>query len=139
MADLRVAQDGNHYHLNEAAATPGQDLKVDFVGVSKFNWIEVIGNYNGSASHAVTIQLYNWPGGTWDDWDAMHGSQIDYTNHGIWVPCPENYIGTAGNAGKVRVRFNHKMLGNASHDLYLMVVALYNRDYRLDHMLGPWI
>jgi hypothetical protein len=139
LADLQVAQDGNTYHINEVAATPGSDLKVDFVNVQKFNWVQVIGYYDGATTHAVSIQLYNWPAGTWDTWDAHDGIEKAMTDHSVWIPCPENYIGTAGNDGDVRVRFNHTMAGDATHDLYLMVVALYNRDYRLDHMGGPWI
>jgi hypothetical protein len=133
VADLQTAHDGNFYHIDEAAATPGLDLIVDFVSVTAFNWVNAISCYTGSTSHAVAVQLYNWSTTTWDTFHCAQDAQCDVStaggyilcNQDFFVPSDTNYIGTGGNAGQVRVRFYHTMAGNAAHDLDIDVVALY--------------
>ncbi len=51
----------------------------------------------------------------------------EYTlqNMSFFLPSDTNYIGTGGDAGDVRVRFRHTSMGNATHDLDIDVVALY--------------
>lgn len=130
--DLESVQDDLTYIVREAAATPGIDLIADFVDVEQFDYVNVLGYYDGSATHAVSIQLYCWESSSWHTWDALDGIEKAMTNHGIWIPCYANYIGTGANDGKVRVRFNHTMAGDVSHYLYLDVVSLYDRDTDLD-------
>lgn len=138
MLDLQHLFDGRIYHLNEVTGVPGIDLIVDFVGIDKFDYVQIISNYDGSATHTVMIQLYDWDGAAWVDWDANAGIEQAHTQHSFWVPCGVNYVGTGADAGKVRVRFYHPASGNASHDLYIEGVVLYNREFRLDHHWGPW-
>ena len=145
MSDLQVAQDGDTYHIDEVTGTPGLDLIADFVDVTKFDYVQVIANYRGSASHTVSIQLYNWARAEWHTWSSCVGIEITKVNRSYWVPCPVNYIGTGADAGKVRLRCVHTMGGNASHDFYIDVLALYNREVDLDaledklnHHWGPW-
>lgn len=133
VADLQTAFDGNFYHIDEAAGAPGIDLIVDFTSITAFNWVQVIAQYDGSSTHSVAIQLYNWITTTWNTFNACQTGQEDVTTAGgyiledlsFFVPSDANYIGTGGSAGQVRVRFYHTMAGNASHDLYIDVVALY--------------
>lgn len=138
VADLQKFYDGNVYHITEVAATPGIDLKVDFVNVTKFNFVNIISHYIGSSTHSVDIQLYHWESTTWHTWNAHTGIERTDRNHSFHVHCGVNYIGTGGDAGKVRVRLNHTMAGNSAHDSYISVVELYDLDYRLDHHWGPW-
>ena len=138
MVDLQHLFDGNVYHLNEVTGVPGQDLIVDFVGVDKFNYVQILSNYNGSATHTVRIELYDWDGATWVRWNASVGIEQAISNHSFWVPCGANYVGTGADAGKVRVRFYHPATGDAAHDLYIEGVVLYNQNYALDHHWGPW-
>jgi hypothetical protein len=133
VTDLQTMADGNFYDITEAAATPGINLIVDFTSITAFNWVQIKGCYEGSASHAVAVQLYNWNTTAWDTFNAMQNSYCDTTtasgyilnSYDFFVPSDTNYIGTGGDAGKVRVRFYHTPAGNASHDLHLDVVALY--------------
>lgn len=133
VGDLQTAHDGNFYHIDEAAAAPGQDLIVDFVSVTAFNWVQVIACYSGSATHAMAVQLYNWNSAAWDTFTSLQNHTCDTTtvdgyilkNVSFIIPSDTNYIGTGGNAGEVRVRLYHTMMGNASHDSYTDVVALY--------------
>jgi hypothetical protein len=135
LADLQVAQDGLFYTLREAAATPGMDLMLEFTSVTEFRWVNIIGAYAGSATHAIAIQLRNWAGGagSWHTFDAFQSEMFDITtangyilnNHNFSVPDRTTYVGTGADLGKVQVRFYHTMGGNASHYLYIDVVALY--------------
>lgn len=124
VTDLQTAHDGNIYNLSEVTGAPGQDLKIDFINVTAFNWIQILAYYNGSATHSVSIQVYNWDTTAWDTFDSMSTNETMH-NHSFFLPDDANYIGTDGNEGKVRVRFNHTQSGNASHDSYIDVVALY--------------
>ncbi len=133
VADLQTMADGNFYHVDEVAGAPGIDLEVEFTNVDAFNWVHIIAIYDGSTTHSVGIQLYNFSTTTWDTFDALQTGQEDVSNageyiledHHIFVPDDTNYVGTGGDDGDVRVRFHHTMAGNASHDMYIDVVALY--------------
>ena len=129
LADLQTRNDGNVYHITEAAATPGITLIVDFISVTEFSMVNILATYEGSATHALEIELYNWTAAVWDHFDGMQtgfsNSGTIFHNHDFFVPEDANFIGTGADAGKVRVRINHPMAGNASHDVYIDVVALY--------------
>lgn len=125
VADLRVAHDGDCYDVAEVSGIPGIDLKVDFVDVLAFNWVQIIGFYDGSASHSVSIELYNWDTEAWDMFDSHDGVEETMRDHSFFVPNDTDYIGTGDDEGDVRVRFYHTQTGIPSHDLCLDVVALY--------------
>ena len=133
VANLQTAHDGSFLAVQEATGTPGIRQVVQFTSVTAFNWVNVIAQYDGTATHALAVQLYNWAQTRWDTFDALQSGQEDVTNadgyilcnHDFTVPDDAEYIGTGGDAGKVWVRFYHTMAGNASHDLYIDVCALY--------------
>jgi len=133
VADLQTLGDGNFYAIVEAAGAPGIDLEVEFVSVTAFNWVQIVACYDGSSTHSVGIQLYNFNTTAWDTFNAAQTAQEDVTNAGeyildnfsFFVPSDTNYIGTGGDAGDVRVRFHHTMAGSVAHDFYIDVVALY--------------
>ena len=125
VADLQVAHDGNIYHITESTGVPGQNLIVDFVGVYGFNKVNIIAHYDGTATHSITIQLYNWGTTSWDDYNTMLGIEKTMVDHSFSVFLPGNYIGKDINDGRVRVRLIHTQSGNTSHDGYIDTVALY--------------
>jgi hypothetical protein len=133
VSNLQTAHDGSFYHIDEAAVDPGFELTIEFVSVTGFNWVQILGTYDGSATHSVQIALYNFNTTTWDCFGAFPNSQAEvatageYTlgNESFFVPDDDNYIGTGGDSGDVRVRIRHTMTGNAAHDIDLDVVALY--------------
>lgn len=123
LSDLQTFADGNFFLITEAAATPGLDFIVDFINIAHFYIVYLMTCYDGSSTHAVGVQLYNWVTTTWDTFDKMISSIYDITtaggyivgNHSFTVPDCYNYIGTGVNLGKVRLRLYHTMAGNASH------------------------
>lgn len=133
LSDLQTAHDGNFYHVDEVAATPGQNLIIDFVDVTAFNWVDTLCCYTGGSTHAVAIQVYNWAQTRWDTFGGQQNDVCDITtsngyiltNHSFFIPDDTEYIGTGDDEGDVRVRFYHTMTGNGSHDMDIDVVALY--------------
>lgn len=134
VADLQTAGDGNFYHIDEAAADPGWELTIEFTSVTAFNFVKILATYDGQSTHTAQISLYNFNNTTWDCFDSfMNQGEAEvstageYTleNHDFFVPDDSDYIGTAGDAGDVRVRFRHTSGGNANDDLDIDVVALY--------------
>ena len=133
ITDLQTFADGDFYNLVEAAATPGMSFTVGFINVTAFNWVNIVGCYEGIATHAVGVQLYNFDTTTWDTFNGFATEKCDITSVGEYivysknfiVPDDTNYIGAGGDLGDVRIRFRHTMAGNPAHDLYLDVVALY--------------
>jgi len=131
VADLRTANDGNTYQVNEAAGTPGIQLIVDFINVDNFNFVRVLGTYDGSATHNVDIEIYNWTTDAWDKIDCMQSGESNsgasFGNHDCFASADtSDYIGVdSSEEGDVRIRFNHPIAGNAAHDLYLNEVSLY--------------
>ena len=133
VANLQTMADGNFFHLDEVAATPAIDMYVEFTGVTAFEKVRALGIYAGSATHAVAVQVRNWSvANQWDTFNAMQTGKEDTTtangyimgNYEFRVYDDTNYIGTGGDAGKVRVRFYHTMAGSAAHDFYLDEVSL---------------
>ncbi len=123
--DLKTAFDGNIYHVDEVAATPGQNLIIDFVNVSSFRRVTVLFNYVGSSTHTITVQLYNWTTEDWDSFTSALGIEQTIVDHSFNVENYRNYIGTDANKGRVRVRLYHSQSGNTSHDGYIDEIALY--------------
>jgi hypothetical protein len=123
--DLKTAHDGNVYHIDEAAATPGILLIVDFVRVSYFNLVYSMANYVGASSDSVFLELYNWSTSAWNVFDSLAGVEMSKRDHSFIVPDATNYVGLGTNKGKVRLRFNHTTLGDITHDLEIDVAKLY--------------
>ena len=115
------------YALVEETGSPGIHLEVEFVGVTALKYVSILGAYNGSASHYVHVQIYNFNTTSWElctSFDS-HGTVESWEDYGFAVPNGTNYIGTGADDGDVRLRFYHPVNGNASHDLELDEVALY--------------
>jgi len=127
VTDLRVANDGNVYHIDEVNDAPHIDLVVDFVDVTAFNWVNIIGGYKGVASHMVGIQVEITPfdGSAWYNYSSMdhHGTLEYLEDYSFFVQSDSIHI----NSGVVKVRFVHTVAspGNASHDMEIDIVALY--------------
>lgn len=125
VADLQTANDGNVYTANEIAANAGQNLVVDFIGVTAFNWVQILMRVKEQAGHGLTIQLEITPfnGSAWHTFDFVKDQSADqnFENHSFFVPDDSAYI----NSGVVKVRVVHEMAGNANDDWVIDAIALY--------------
>jgi hypothetical protein len=125
--DLQTANDTNIYHIDEVNDEPHIDLVVDFVNVTAFSWVQIIGGYEGVTSHMVGVQVEITPfdGSAWYNYQCMdhHGTLEYLEDYSFFVPNDSIHI----NAGVVKVRFVHTIAsqGSTQHDLEFDVVALY--------------
>ena len=132
VSDLQTGNDGVFYSVTEAAASTAINLIVDFENITEFNYVHIKGVYDGSATHSVAIQLYNWAETRWDTYDALQTAQEDvstadgyiYEDHSFLVFDKADYIGTGGDLGNVRLRFYHTMSGNPAHDMHIDLAEL---------------
>jgi hypothetical protein len=120
VTDIQTLLDGNIYHVDEAAATPGIELEIDFSGIRQIKGIYTRFYYAGSNLHGMRVQLYNYDTTTYDTYLTTIGDHMDHSAHFVWIPDDASYI----SSGAAQVRFYHAEAGNASHDLYVDYVAL---------------
>jgi hypothetical protein len=125
VSDLQTAHDGNTYAVSEIAGNAGQNLIVDFTGVTAFNWVQILGRVADQAGHCLTVQLEITPfnDSAWHTYHVMKDQNADqnFENYSFFVPDDSAYI----NSGAVKIRFIHEMNGNANDDWVYDVVALY--------------
>ena len=123
VGDLQTANDGNVYTLTEVAGG-GNNIIVDFINVTAFNWVKILGSYGGSSTHGIYIEVYNYTTTSWDQFDCFQKQFTDsgalYCNSDFFIPSDSNYI----DSGNVRVRFNHSSATVNNHLLYLDEVSL---------------
>ena len=116
-ANLLKEYDNDPYIVTEAGgAAPVIDVNIYFADVEDISQIITRVYYEGSASHHILVQLWDWDGSAWEDyWDFV--GQSGYTVITIPVFDAEDHIGTGGDANEVRLRFHHVQSGIASHTL----------------------
>jgi len=111
---IKTINDSDYYHVDEAASTPGFDIRIGFVGVVSFNTVRTNLYYSGSSLHLITIQLYNNTTASWDaigqfsDLAVMTGMEFNVISPAVYV-----------NEGVVLARIYHNSAGNASHDIHV--------------------
>jgi len=124
VSGLQTAFDGSTYTADEAAASAGQNLVVDFTGVTAFSWVRILARYQGSSAHALSIQMEITPfdGSTWHTYGGIEDQPADYSmeNYSFMVVDDTPYI----NSGVVKIRFIHPS-GNVGHEWVFDEVALY--------------
>lgn len=120
VADLKTPFDGNVYTLNEAAATPGQNLEVTFTVVREFKWVTARLYYNGGTNHGIRLQLWNKDTSAWDTYHTYLGSGLDYETIYFQIFDQRHY----NDSGTVKFRFYHTETGVAGHTLRIDYVAL---------------
>ena len=124
VADVQEMFGGTTYDLDEVAATPGFDVEFVFTGVTK-NVRLVICRYlyNGSATHYVGIDLWNYDSTAWDQHNIFKdtGGYYACSTKAIPLNIAANYRDAGGNA---IVRMYHYTAGNNSHDIKIDYVGL---------------
>jgi hypothetical protein len=110
---------GTTVQVNETATTPGFNVEAAFTGVDGITNLYLHGYY--SASHTVTVELYNYDTTSWDVAITIptSGTKMELLSASIAVGTP--YFDGGGNAV---VRFYHAAAGTPTHRLYLDYLAL---------------
>jgi len=125
VGDVNVFADGLVAEVVEAAGVPGFNIIVDFTNVYHFNEVLLRGRYDGTASHIVTMQIYNYNTTNWDSLSLVPHTSDAYVESIAYIPDETNYI----SSNNARVRIYHNTTGNASHEYYLDYIALVYRGH----------
>lgn len=120
LSDLQALLDGNVYHVDEVAASPGYNLTLTFLNISNIDHIVIRFYYAGGSTHGCRIQLYNVLTTNWDTFWTELGADVDFSLKTIFLPDYTNYI----TGGQVQLRFYHSEVGNPAHDLYVDYVGI---------------
>uniref|UniRef100_A0A6M3L4M5 Putative structural protein n=1 Tax=viral metagenome TaxID=1070528 RepID=A0A6M3L4M5_9ZZZZ len=121
LASIQTLNDGDEYVVDEVAAIPGFNVQVGFTNVTSFDVVLLRHQYDGSATHWVTIDLRNYTLGGWDSYSVLRyttNSICDYIT--FIVPSSAHYI----SGGNVLVRIYHWTNGDVSHTEYIDFIAL---------------
>lgn len=113
--------DGQEYQIVEAAGTPGFDLQFTFTGIVRTP-SEIVARlwYDGSSTHGVAFELWNYSGTPAFDRVHQFSTMLDYQVVVIPLPDWTNYV----SAGEAKVRIVHFTAGNPAHDVHVEFLAL---------------
>lgn len=119
VSDLQGQYNGNVYEIHEENATPGIDLRINFINILRFSGITFSAYYSGRAAHYVEVQLFNYVANTWETYTTLEVSlglnlhsfeSADYTEH--------------IKNGIVVMRFVHPPTGIPADKLFIGYTAL---------------
>ena len=120
VTNVQTQLDGNVYQVVEAATTPGFDVRFNFTGLTFTpNSLYVRSWYDGTTTHNVTVELWDYTGSAWVALHQMVTSLTYITYEASFEP-ETRFV----SSGAAIVRFNHVTGGNASHDVYWDYVSL---------------
>jgi len=119
LASVSNLGDDNFYQVDEVTGVPGFNIEATFSGINSVNRIWLHLNYEGSTSHVVRVELYNYSTLSWDLFTTFTTS-TDYQFLDIPVTNNVNYI----SSGNARLRIYHNTSGNPSHDIKIDYIAI---------------
>lgn len=119
VSDLQSQYNGNVYVINEENATPGIDLRINFINILRFSRITFSAYYSGRAAHYVELQLFNYVTNMWEIYTTLE------VNLGLSLHSFESadYADHIKN-GNVIMRFEHPPNGVPADDLFINYAAL---------------
>jgi hypothetical protein len=124
VADVQGMYDGNILDIGEVTGVPGYDIEFNFTNVDRHpRFIVCRWRYDGSSTHFVTIDIYNYTTASWDQVRVFKDSALYFDSLTMYTPLGNNgdYVDGSGNA---KIRFYHQTSGNASHDIKIDYVGL---------------
>ena len=121
VTNVQELLDGNVYQLPEVAATPGYNLEFIFTNVTSIVGFVSHVRYTGSATHLVTLGLYNVVTATYDRFLNIPHTATLYGYRTVYIPNGKNYI-DANQETKMIIY--HDSGGVPSHNLYVDYAAL---------------
>ena len=115
ITDLTTMYDSAAYVIGEVAGAPGIDLEIYFTaGITTIQQIVVNAYYDGSQTHAIRIQLYNYTTSAWATVHTLNDGR-DYEQHYKRIIDDTPFI----SSGTASMRLYHTEGGNNAHDLYV--------------------
>jgi hypothetical protein len=121
------AIDASILQIEEAAGTPGFDVRFEFTEITTFNNLLLYVYYHGGSGHIIQVQFFNNDTLSWDTattfTDEMAFTLIDYP-----LPLVTPWI---NGSNEVTMRLYHPASGNTSHYLEIDYISI-----RLTPQLG---
>lgn len=117
-----IGLDGLYMQIEEAAGSPGFDIRFEYIDVTTFNNIMLYVKYTGGSSHTISIQLFNNDTLGWDTIGSF-SDQTDWTLISLTVAIDDDYI---NGSNEVTLRLYHSSAGNTSHYLQVDNAVLRN-------------
>lgn len=111
----------SYFSVNET----GQfQIDIEYEGLTNNpNRIALVGRYEGSGAHDVKMQAWNYSLVQWDDFTVETDDFVSTSTDELYeFSFPEDnsqYLGTGGDAGKVKVRVEHISGAIGSHNFYI--------------------
>jgi len=113
VSDL-CAVGGTDVIIQERVASPPFQIDFSFSGVQRISGLKFYGRYNGSPTHNVHVEAFNYVSSLWD-----YVGELSTTTNKQWfaynLNLPNNYL----SGGIVLVRIIHQDTGNNTHQFIL--------------------
>ena len=120
VAGVQTMLDGSVYSVVETTGVPGFDIRFDWATVTQTPTHVILRQrYDGTASHVVTIDLWNYATSAWV---VVHQIVTDLEYQVIEIPIPSFTDFISSEAVKLRVY--HITSGSVSHTQYFDYVGL---------------
>jgi hypothetical protein len=123
VSDVQTMFDGNVYQIEEATGVPGFDVEFVFSGLDKLpTFVVTRWMYDGSATHYVTWDIWNYDTTAWDTLRVFKDSDAYFASMTMYIPRAndDNYV----SSGAAKIRVYHQTSGNAAHSIQVDYVGL---------------
>ena len=120
IGDTQIWHDGNELQVAEVAGVPGIYATFDFENVETIRYVHTTCYYIGSATHWVSIEIYNY---TTTAWDPLASIEAGNAMHSYLLPVLD-YTDYINASNQSIVRYYHPTTGNNAHDLYICCLFL---------------
>ena len=120
VTNVQTWQDGNVLQIDEVAEAPGQNVEFDFINVTSIRRVAFSMYYDGSITHFIEIQLFNFNTTAWQTlWTLTTELGLKYRYMDLPIR-GDNFI----DGGNAKMRFIHPTMGNAADDSFTDYAAL---------------
>lgn len=118
---LLFYEDEKTYNITESTGASPLIVYMNFTNVYSFNKILVREKYEGSATHFISFDLWDYDSNSWENY-------FSFSNQGTQTYLISPVLDTSDHIknGVVEARFNHIQPGVSSHVLRIDVVNLLN-------------
>lgn len=130
VADIQDEYDGTTYSVQEAAGIPGFEIIIKFVNVPFFKFVRLIAAYEGSLTHSVIMQLYDFTNAVYQTKRvipylpnfSLTPGEFVVGRYETVIENPTDYI---SGSNETWMRIYHPTSGNASHDIHFLYASLF--------------
>lgn len=122
---VQIMMDDKNYMVNEIAGTPAFNIEFNFTNIDKnINYVVTRWLYEGSSTHYVTIDIYNYVTDSWNELRTFSDNGGYYSSMTQYIPLNinNNYVSN----GNAKVRFYHVTSGVLAHDIHIDYVGLHH-------------